>query len=437
MEPTSPSSVQATAAISSIHRSTPSSGTSEREKSSGAWSSSSSSSGGPSHLRTSSTNASTSSSDFVKELETISARSRLAWQQHATSTSQSPPSNTIAASSSPSGPYQEPSRCYICFGTEEDSVGRWVKPCQCTLISHEDCLLDWIDKNRQQFARKQVRCSVCNTVYRLAEPNSTLLNIYSTLDSLVQAGIPYLTFLGLTCSVLITSTTYGAYAVLTVCGTEEGEKLLGSPNPWGWRVWTGLPMIPMILIFSRTRILDSFMPLIPLLIVGNEQLQVTFPPSPALTLSVMPWVRMAYNSVWAEMVVRLETRWRQQQIAASGVSRLGISASIDQDSTATAAAAAAANGADDELSLFDRRDLGRTIVGALLMPAISSICGSFLGNFAFIRTRIPDNFHRNILGGCLFVLVKDLAGLFGTYQELKRKRVRRIREYAEFKDERQ
>lgn len=62
---------------------------------------------------------------------------------------------------------------------------------------------------------------------------------------------------------------------------------------------------------------------------------------------------------------------------------------------------------------------------------------SFLGHFSFVRSRIPDNFHRNILGGCLFVVAKDLAGLFGTYQELKRKRVRRIREYAEFKDERQ
>ena len=231
-------------------------------------------------------------------------------------------------------------------------------------------------------------------------------------------------------------------------------------------------MIPVILIFSRTKIMDSFMPLIPLLIVGNEQLQVTFPPSPALTLSVMPWIRMAYNSLWAEMVVRLEQRWRHQQIAASGVSRLGISATLgstDQDTNATVAAAA--NGGEEDASLFDRRDLGRTIVGALLMPAISSVCGrwvrikfvfsckgtesaksqgadgqqlllfiawnSFLGNFAFVRTRIPDNFHRNILGGCLFVLVKDLAGLFGTYQEYKRKRVRRIREYAEFKDERQ
>lgn len=60
---------------------------------------------------------------------------------------------------------------------------------------------------------------------------------------------------------------------------------------------------------------------------------------------------------------------------------------------------------------------------------------SFLGNFSFIRARFPDTFHRNILGGCLFVVLKDLAGLVGTYQELKRRRVRRIREYSEFKDE--
>ncbi|KAF9125030.1 hypothetical protein BGW39_007728 [Mortierella sp. 14UC] len=377
---------------------------------------------------------------FFQELASTSASTKQQ-QQAQEQTTQTAQASSSGSSANHHPHNQEQNRCYICFGTDEDSVGRWVKPCQCTLISHEDCLLDWIDKNRQQFAKKQVRCSVCNTVYRLAEPNSMLLNIYSSFDSLVHAGIPYLTFLGLTCSVLITSTTYGAYAVLTVCGTVEGEKLLGSPNPWGWRVWTGLPLIPVILIFSRTKVIDSFMPLIPLLIVGNEQLQVTFPPSPALTLSVMPWVRMAYNSLWAEMVSRLETRWRQQQISGSGVARLGMNASIEPSdadpSTANAAAVAAAVAADEELSFFDRKDLGRTIVGALLMPAISSICGSFLGHFSFVRTRIPDNFHRNILGGCLFVVVKDLAGLFGTYQELKRKRVRRIREYAEFKDERQ
>ncbi|KAF9397979.1 hypothetical protein BGX21_008303 [Mortierella sp. AD011] len=451
MEPTpASSSVQGTAALATMH-------TSKQSSSSSSSSSSTTGNGtnaGPSNTTNinqkqppdhGSDSTPGNVAIFLKELETIRETSRSKQQppppqqqqQQQQQTPSSQPSTTVT---NPTPVYQEPNRCYICFGTEEDSVGRWVKPCQCTLISHEDCLLDWIDKNRQQFAKKQVRCSVCNTVYRLAEPNSMLLNIYSSFDSLVHAGIPYLTFLGLTCSVLITSTTYGAYAVLTVCGTEEGEKLLGSPNPWGWRVWTGLPLIPVILIFSRTKIIDAFMPLIPLLIVGNDQLQVTFPPSPALTLSVMPWVRMAYNSLWAEMVTRLETRWRQQQIAGSGVARLGMNASIDSadaDPPTAAATTYATNAADEELSFFDRKDLGRTIIGALLMPAISSICGSFLGHFSFVRTRIPDNFHRNILGGCLFVVIKDLAGLVGTYQEMKRKRVRRIREYSEFKDERE
>lgn len=90
--------------------------------------------------------SSSTSAAFVKELESISARSR-----SAVSTLPQPTSISAATAA-----YQEPNRCYICFGTDEDSDGRWVKPCQCTLISHEDCLLDWIDKNRQQFARKQV-----------------------------------------------------------------------------------------------------------------------------------------------------------------------------------------------------------------------------------------------------------------------------------------
>lgn len=123
------------------------------------------------------------------------------------------------------------------------------------------------------------------------------------------------------------------------------------------------------------------MPLIPLLVVGNDQLQVSFPPSPGLTLSIMPWVRMAYNSMWAQMVARLERRWRQQQIAGSGVARLGMNTRIDNvevDPSATAATANAnAPATEDDLSFFDRKDLGRTIVGALLMPAISSICGRY------------------------------------------------------------
>ncbi|RUP44620.1 hypothetical protein BC936DRAFT_149210, partial [Jimgerdemannia flammicorona] len=129
-------------------------------------------------------------------------------------------------------------------------------------------------------------------VYQLQERSSLLLWFMSRVDATIQASIPYMTVLGLTCSVLITSTTYGAYAVLTICGTDEGERLLGSPQPWGWRVWVGLPLIPVILVASRTTLLDSFMPLVPLFVMGNEPMRGWVEGgrlSPAVTLSILPW----------------------------------------------------------------------------------------------------------------------------------------------------
>ncbi|KAG0244545.1 hypothetical protein BGW41_007308 [Actinomortierella wolfii] len=180
------------------------------------------------------------------------------------------------------------------------------------------------------------------------------------------------------------------------------------------------------------------MPLVPLLIVGNEQLHVSFPPSPALTISLLPWVRMAYNGLWGGLAQRLEAKWRRDKQRVTGVAGLGMNASIepeDNDSGRATALATQMAAEEEGESFLDRKDLGRMIAGALLMPAISSICGSLLGRFGFIKTRIPDSFHRNILGGCLFILAKDLASLYGTYQELKRRRVRRIREFSEFKDE--
>src|SRR5688572_2492540 len=37
----------------------------------------------------------------------------------------------------------EHKRCWICFGEDSDSEGKWVKACRCSLISHEECLLNW------------------------------------------------------------------------------------------------------------------------------------------------------------------------------------------------------------------------------------------------------------------------------------------------------
>jgi hypothetical protein len=50
----------------------------------------------------------------------------------------------------------EPKRCWICLGDDSDSEGNWVKPCFCSLSSHEHCLLSWIKENQKDNPSKKV-----------------------------------------------------------------------------------------------------------------------------------------------------------------------------------------------------------------------------------------------------------------------------------------
>ncbi|KAI9312938.1 hypothetical protein BX666DRAFT_788971 [Dichotomocladium elegans] len=76
-------------------------------------------------------------------------------------------------------------------------------------------------------------------------------------------------------------------------------------------------------------------------------------------------------------------------------------------------------------------DIGVTVLGALLWPTISSLVGSCLNHVKWVRHYFPEPFHRNILGGCLFVVVKDMANLLYRYERLKQRRSRRVRNYNE------
>lgn len=71
--------------------------------------------------------------------------------------------------------------------------------------------------------------------YYLLSRNTHSVSARSTMHN---EFVTYNPVLFLTCMLFFSQQScFRAYAVLTVCGTVEGEKLLGSPNPWGWRVW--------------------------------------------------------------------------------------------------------------------------------------------------------------------------------------------------------
>lgn len=54
----------------------------------------------------------------------------------------------------------------------------WVHPCNCTLIAHEECLLQWIQSAQEQRGRltpTALRCPQCGARYELASANPLLL----------------------------------------------------------------------------------------------------------------------------------------------------------------------------------------------------------------------------------------------------------------------
>lgn len=61
-------------------------------------------------------------------------------------------------------PYEDDKdrRCWICYGEDGDSEGKWVSPCPCSLVAHEKCLLDWITENQKGSPRKIVSVCVCS-----------------------------------------------------------------------------------------------------------------------------------------------------------------------------------------------------------------------------------------------------------------------------------
>jgi hypothetical protein len=142
----------------------------------------------------------------------------------------------------------------------------------------------------------QVLCPQCSTPYYLAQSNNITLALLTVVDSLVRTSAPYVTVLGLGCSLLITCTTYGAFTVMTLLGPRAGERLIGNPTSWTYKTWIGLPLIPVLLISTRTRWGDVILPVAAVTMLratGHtpQNIRFTWPMSPALTIGIMPWIR--------------------------------------------------------------------------------------------------------------------------------------------------
>lgn len=259
-------------------------------------------------------------------------------------TTQSPSAAQASTSTTPpAAEDNEPRRCWICYNDEtedDENSSEWRSPCPCVLVAHEQCLLDWIadmeapSGARQAGVRKnKIQCPQCKSEIKLKRPRSLVVDavrfIERTTGLLLLPGV-----LGIASLATVgTLKMIGSLQILQIFGVEDGIRIMfsndrttsGSVLTVGltlfrnhWRREVGVPLLPALLIASRTRLADSFLPFIPLIFfVGSgrpqeDMLQLTWPPSAAFTVATLPYIRSLYNAYYDRVWLPREQQWLKE-----------------------------------------------------------------------------------------------------------------------------
>ncbi|KAI4172503.1 MAG: hypothetical protein LQ343_003497 [Gyalolechia ehrenbergii] len=252
-----------------------------------------------------------------------------------TSTSEEVPPEATEAKDEPKRPLQwsqtsssatESKKCWICFSDETEdtsTTAEWRSPCPCALTAHESCLLDWIaDKEsspQNGSSRPQkIECPQCKAEILISRPRSRIVEWHQSLQDaagrLFWPGIIGSLVSGMGAACVL----HGASTVYLLLGTRDAETLLGvrngrMPNS---NTILGLASIPGILMISSTTIADPLLPVLPILYFATNrptgQSGRLWPPSAAMTLVALPYVRAAYRGLRKKIFQEREKEWTRQ-----------------------------------------------------------------------------------------------------------------------------
>ncbi|GAA5931140.1 uncharacterized protein JCM15063_002555 [Sporobolomyces koalae] len=216
--------------------------------------------------------------------------------------------------------------CWICYESKYDTPDKpIIHACSCTLLAHPDCLLHWIATRANP--TQPPRCPVCKTLIIVTQDRSEFLRVYRTLrrswDRLSIAA----TVAGLAAGGWLVASAYGLWALRVFMGNRVAHALLNrNRTGFPFRLWLNLPLIPFALILSRTPVIDSLLPFLPLTLalsthrspattfsalsttldpLGLDDLTLRFPPSPTLTICLIPWLRIVYFRYRARLFKRV------------------------------------------------------------------------------------------------------------------------------------
>jgi hypothetical protein len=133
-----------------------------------------------------------------------------------------------------------------------------------------------------------------------------------------------------------TLTLAGTHTIYQIFGTQDALQILAplykkpdmritspvlrmlSHLQQHWRLDLGLPLIPTVLLASRTTFADSVLPFLPLIFFvssgqpGDEMMQLQWPPSAAFSFAALPYLRGFYNAFYERVCLPREQQWLKE-----------------------------------------------------------------------------------------------------------------------------
>ncbi|KIX03296.1 uncharacterized protein Z518_06848 [Rhinocladiella mackenziei CBS 650.93] len=368
----------------------------------------------------------------------------------------------------------------------------WRTPCLCSLTAHEACLLDWVadienPKNDKRKSSHQILCPQCKSEIKVVRPKSYVVDGYRAMDRALGRMVLPCIAMSLLGTVYVGAWVHGFYSVFLVFGEKEARRIF--QEAMVHRSWLfAYSMIPVNLIFARTNYSDFVLPggtlfLLSTQIGDKSELDMTvWPPLPSTVFACLPAVRSAYNWCYHKAFCDLNKKWLDEvqprhaqrepgqgenngdTLDAPGhaqeegiVLELEVNLNAQPDGEGGAQGGGGngdngqarpdnghvhqilGNGGDQ---LFESTSgIGQSALGALFFPAAAAGIGSILkyvlpsswvngSNYTNGRPGLlATKWGRSVLGGCLFVVLKDALVLYCRWKLAQGHRKRRIMNY--------
>lgn len=367
----------------------------------------------------------------------------------------------------------------------------WRSPCVCSLTAHEACLLDWVadlenPKNHKSTNASKIECPQCKSEIQIARPKSYIVQGYRAVDRAIGRMVLPTIGASLAGTIWAGAWVHGFCSVWLVFGPDDATVMfLDAQRYSSWM--TSYALIPLNLIFARTNYADFVLPSSTLFLLSTQmrdrfEIDMTiWPPLPSTVFACLPVMRSAYNWGYQKAFQDLNKKWLgeiqpthaqadvleadgmgiqdQEQDAGEGEIILQLEVNYNADPAMEGGGQAGA--ADDNEGqaqpgnghvhqiLGERGDqlvegtsgIGQIVLGALAFPAVAASMGSLLGwalpsswlgesNYmngrpALLRTK----WGRSVVGGCLFVVLKDALVLYCRWRIAQGHRSRRIMNY--------